>query len=115
MDMSNPFLGVVAKKMSTEELARAIMQDIAAELDAVFLYQAHIDATDDERARNILAHIRDEEKQHAAEFLSLLKLLDPGMEENMRVGSADAEKMLRELSGKVEKTKALTVGDLVEK
>ncbi len=52
MDFSNPFGTLVPRKMTASELARAIMQDIAAELDAVAVYQAHIDATDDERAKN---------------------------------------------------------------
>lgn len=69
MDMGDPFRGVVPRKMTATELAGAIMQDVAAGLDAAFLYQVHIDAADDERAREVLAHIRDEEKQHAAEFL----------------------------------------------
>ena len=45
MDFSNPFGTMVLRKMAATELARAIMQDIAAELDAVAVYQAHIDAT----------------------------------------------------------------------
>lgn len=99
MDMSDPFRGVVPRKLTATELAGAIMQDIAAELDAAFLYQAHIDATDDERAKEILAHIRDEEKQHAAEFLVLLKILDPGMAENIKIGNINAREILGELSG----------------
>jgi len=77
MDLSNPFGTMVPRKMSASELANAIRQDIAAELDAIALYQAHIDATDDERARKMLAHIRDDEKEHAGELLALLEVLDP--------------------------------------
>jgi rubrerythrin len=62
MEFSNPFPTNVPRKMNAAELARAIMQDIAAELDAVALYQAHIDATDDERAKKLLAHIRRRER-----------------------------------------------------
>ena len=65
------------RKMTTSELVRAIRQDVEAELDATNLYQAHIDATDDPRAIAVLAHIRDEEKEHAAEFMQLLAMLDP--------------------------------------
>ena len=57
MDFSNPFGTIVPRKMTAAELVRAIMQDIAAELDAVAVYQAHIDTTDDERAKKVLAHI----------------------------------------------------------
>ena len=55
MDPSNPFGTMVPRKMTTAELAGAIRQDIAAELDAVDVYQAHIDATDDERAKKVHA------------------------------------------------------------
>ncbi len=58
MDFSNLFGTIVPRKMNTTELARTIMRDIAAELDAVAVYQAHIDATDDERAKTVLAHAR---------------------------------------------------------
>ena len=57
MDFSNPFGIMVPRKMTAAELVSAIMQDIAAELDAVAVYQAHIDTTDDERTKKVLAHI----------------------------------------------------------
>ena len=77
MDLSNPFGTIAPRKMNAGELANAIRQDIAAELDAIALYQAHIDATDDARAKKMLAHIRDDEKEHAGELLALLEVLDP--------------------------------------
>jgi rubrerythrin len=77
MDLTDPFVGLVPRKMSDSELARAIRLNIAAEVDAINLYAAHMDATDNEAARRILAHIIDEEKEHLAEFLELLKILDP--------------------------------------
>src|SRR6185436_641997 len=77
MDLTDPFVGMVPRKMTDEELARAIRLNIAAEIDAINLYAAHMDATDNESARKLLAHIIDEEKEHLAEFLELLKILDP--------------------------------------
>jgi len=62
--------------MPSNELAQAILQDITAELDAIALYQAHINATADKRAKKMLTHIRDDEKEHAREFLALLEILD---------------------------------------
>ena len=96
MDLSNPFGTMVPRKMTAGELARAIAQDIAAELDAAALYQAHIDATDDERAKAILAHIRDEEKEHTAEFLGLLKMLDPVQAGFLEEGDSDVAGILRQ-------------------
>lgn len=77
MSLTDPFVGLVPRKMTDAELARAIRQNVAAEIDAINLYAAHMDATDNESARRILAHIIDEEKEHLAEFLELLKILDP--------------------------------------
>ncbi|MCC6744723.1 MAG: demethoxyubiquinone hydroxylase family protein [Acidobacteria bacterium] len=77
MGLTDPFVGLVPRKMTDTELARAIRQNVAAEVDAINLYAAHMDATDNESARRILSHIIDEEKEHLAEFLELLKILDP--------------------------------------
>jgi uncharacterized protein len=81
---TDPFTGMVPRKMTATELARAIRLDVEAELDATNLYQAHIDATDDPRAIAVLAHIRDEEKEHIAEFTQLLAILDPYQAEELQ-------------------------------
>ena len=94
MDFSNPFGTMMPRKMTAEELARAIRQDIAAELDAVALYQAHIDATDDERAKKVLAHARDDEKEHVGEFLALLEILDPKQAEYVKKGKVEIAELL---------------------
>lgn len=89
MDLTDPFVGMVPRKMTDEELARAIRLNIAAEVDAINLYAAHMDATDNENARKLLAHIIDEEKEHLAEFLELLKILDP--KQAQELGEAGAK------------------------
>jgi len=94
MDFSNPFGTMMPRKINAEELARAIRQDIAAELDAVALYQAHIDATDDERAKKVLAHARDDEKEHVGEFLALLEILDPKQADYLKKGKAEIAELL---------------------
>ena len=94
MDFSNPFGTMVPRKMNAAELARAIMQDIAAQLDAVAVYQAHIDATDDERAKKVLANARDDEKEHVGEFLALLEILDPRQAEYIKKGRVEIAELL---------------------
>ena len=94
MDFSNPFGTMVPRKMTAAELTRAIMQDIAAELDAVAVYQAHIDATDDERVKKVLAHARDDEKEHVGEFLALLEVLDPKQAEYIKKGKVEIVELL---------------------
>jgi len=95
MDLSNPFGTIAPRKMNASELANAIRQDIAAELDAIALYQAHIDATDDERAKKMLAHIRDDEKEHAGELLALLEVLDPTQAKYLIEGKEELKGLTR--------------------
>jgi rubrerythrin len=65
------------RKLSDVELATAIRLNLEAELDAINLYAAHIEATDNEEAKAIIRHVMDEEKEHAGLFHQLLKRLDP--------------------------------------
>ncbi len=93
---TDPFITLVPRKMTASELARAIRLDISSEIDATNLYQAHIDATDNEQARAVLAHIRDEEKEHIAEFTQLLALLDPYQAEELQAAPGNVAQMLAE-------------------
>ncbi len=97
MEFSNPYgMMVPGRKMTDAELARAIMQDIAAELDAVALYQSHVDATDDERAKKMLGHIRDDEKEHVGELMALLERLDPKQAQYLKKGKEELAEALGE-------------------
>ncbi len=91
---TDPYIELTPRKMNLSELARAIRQDIQAELDATNLYQAHIDATGDERAIAVLAHIRDEEKEHVAEFTQLLAILDPYQAEELQTAAPNVAQIL---------------------
>src|SRR6476659_6839407 len=77
MPQTNPFHSLVPRKLTDTELARSIRLNIEAELDAINLYAAHIDATDNEEAKAILNHVMDEEREHAALFWQLIERLDP--------------------------------------
>jgi rubrerythrin len=77
MPQTNPFHSIVPRKLTDTELARSIRLNIEAELDAINLYAAHIDATDNEEAKQILRHVMDEEREHAALFWQLIRRLDP--------------------------------------
>lgn len=72
----NPFPGLVPRKMTKQELIRALRLDMAAELEAVHLYMAHADATDDPVARAVLIDVANEERVHAGEFLEVIRRLD---------------------------------------
>jgi uncharacterized protein len=71
-----PFSGMVPeRKMSTEELVRAMRLDLAAEHEAVHTYLAHADATDNPLAKAVLIDIANEERVHVGEFARLIALL----------------------------------------
>lgn len=76
-NFANPFQGNVNRKLSNAELMQALRLDIAGELEAIFLYDAHYLATDDPLAKAVLADIRDEEKAHVGELITLMRHLDP--------------------------------------
>ncbi|WP_296010430.1 ubiquinone biosynthesis protein COQ7 [uncultured Adlercreutzia sp.] len=75
--LSNPFVMEVPRKLTDEELINAIRQDIVGELEAIHEYDAHIQATDNEDAKKVLADIRDEEREHMGELMELLERLAP--------------------------------------
>jgi rubrerythrin len=87
MPQTNPFHAMVPRKLTDSELARAIRLDMEAELDAINLYAAHIEATDNEDAKAILRHVMDEEREHAALFWELIARLDPAQAEHIKVMS----------------------------
>ena len=53
-NFANPFQGNVNRKMTNAELMQAIRLDIAGELEAIYLYESHILATDDLAAKKVL-------------------------------------------------------------
>ena len=50
---ANPFNANVERKISKEELIQAVRLDIAGELEAIYLYDAHYMATDDPVAKAV--------------------------------------------------------------
>nr|WP_319487207.1 demethoxyubiquinone hydroxylase family protein [uncultured Caproiciproducens sp.] len=117
---ANPFQGNVERKMTKEELVQAIRLDIAGELEAIYLYDAHVQATDDVMAKEVIGDIRDEEKAHVGELMTLLRTLDPNEAEWFASGEAEVKEMLdglglsvppaEQAAGAVEKA---TVGGLL--
>jgi rubrerythrin len=60
-----------------------VRSELIAELDAVNLYQSHLEHLNDETAKKVVEHIIDEEKEHLAELQYLLMRLDKMQEEKM--------------------------------
>lgn len=62
----------------------ALREDLIGELGAINLYQSHIDEIDDEEAKKVLTHIRDDEKEHVVELIKIIRRLDPSQEEKFQ-------------------------------
>jgi len=115
---ANPFAGNVQRKLTKEELIQAIRLDIAGELEAIYVYDAHVQATDDPVAKKVIADIRDEEKAHVGELMTLLRYLDPEEAEHFAEGEDEVREMLEELNIPVKPASAKsesTIGSLIEK
>jgi rubrerythrin len=77
-EFAHPFSVLKNDRLLThEELVRAIRLMVAAEYEAIQLYQQLAESTDNLLAQKVLQDIADEEKVHAGEFLRLLHELDP--------------------------------------
>jgi ferritin-like protein len=72
-----------ALKPETKDRHRAIVS-LMEELDAVDWYDQRVVTAGDQELRAILAHNRDEEREHAMMLLEWLRRNAPGFEEQMR-------------------------------
>lgn len=96
----NPFSGKIPdRKLTLEELIRAIRLNIAAEHEAVHLYLAHADATDHPLAKKVLIDIANEERVHIGEFERLLEILTGDEAKWLAEGKAEVDEMAAELIG----------------
>ncbi len=87
-----PFSGLANdRKLTEEELIRAIRFMISAEYEAIQLYMQLAESTDNELAIEVLKDIADEERVHAGEFLRLLKELAPDEETFYAEGAEEVE------------------------
>ncbi|KPV40087.1 ferritin [Thiohalorhabdus denitrificans] len=67
----------------TKDLHRAIVS-LMEELEAVDWYNQRVDAAADPELKEILAHNRDEEKEHAVMVLEWIRRRDPRMDQELR-------------------------------
>lgn len=100
-EFSSPFsLLKNDRKLTHDELVRSIRFMIAAEYEAIQLYQQTAESTDNVLAREVLYDIANEEKEHAGEFLRLLRELDPEEEGFYKDGYEEVEEMITKLKEK---------------
>jgi len=67
----------------TRDMHRAIVS-LMEELEAVDWYNQRVDACTDKELQAILAHNRDEEKEHAAMVLEWIRRRDPTFSKELR-------------------------------
>jgi ferritin-like protein len=68
---------------ATRDMHRAIAS-LIEELEAVDWYNQRVDACKDQELKAILAHNRDEEKEHAAMVLEWIRRRDPSFDKELR-------------------------------
>lgn len=100
-EFGHPFAGLTHdRKLTHEELIRAIRFMVSAEYEAIQLYMQLADSTDNELAREVLRDIADEERVHAGEFLRLLKELTPDEQGFYDEGAEEVEELIERLRAK---------------
>lgn len=72
-----------ALRAETIDHHRAVVS-LMEELEAIDWYDQRVDAATDDALREILAHNRDEEKEHAAMTLEWLRRRDRALDEKLR-------------------------------
>ena len=99
----NPFSGKVPeRKLTKEELIRAIRLNIAAEHEAIHLYMAHAEATDHPLAKEVLVDIANEEREHVGEFMYLLEVLTGDEAKWLEAGREEVREMMAQSGGEAE-------------
>jgi rubrerythrin len=82
-----------SRKLTGDELVRAIRFMVAAEYEATQMYVQLAESTNNILAKTVLKDIADEELVHAGEFLKLLHELAPGEKALYAKGSKEVEEM----------------------
>ena len=96
----NPFSGKVPeRKLTPEELVRALRLDLAAEHEAVHTYLSHADAIDNPLAKAVLIDIANEERVHAGEFARLIAILTGDEDEHLRKGALEVDAIAATITG----------------
>ncbi|HJX32028.1 MAG TPA: ferritin family protein [Thermodesulfobacteriota bacterium] len=87
-----PFTGLANnRKLTHEELIRAVRFMVAAEYEAIQMYMQLAESIDNKLAIEVLKDIADEERVHAGEFLRLLRELCADEEKFYAEGAKEVE------------------------
>ena len=120
-DFGSPFAGLSNdRKLTHEELIRAIRFMVSAEYEAVQLYMQLAESTDNKLAIEVLKDIANEERVHAGEFLRLLHELATDEKSFYDEGAAEVEEEIEKLKSEVgtkekkSENSDMTIGSLIE-
>jgi demethoxyubiquinone hydroxylase (CLK1/Coq7/Cat5 family) len=80
-------------KLTHEELCRALRLSIAAEYDAVALYQKIAERCSIPLVKKVMLDVVDEEIVHAGEFLAALEKIEPSEAEHYKKGAGEVKDM----------------------
>lgn len=97
-EFANPFAGNnLDRKLTKGEIMRAVRFSISAEYEAIQLYMQIAESTDNPLVKKVMIDVANEEKEHAGEFLRVLKELSPEEFEFYKHGEEEVEEMIKEL------------------
>ena len=98
----SPFSGLANdRKLTEDELVRAVRFMVAAEYEAVQLYMQLAESIDNKLAVDVLKDIADEELVHAGEFLRLLRELAPDEEQFYAKGAKEVEEEIEKMKSMI--------------
>ena len=92
----SPFSGLAnSRKLTHEELIRAIRFSIASEIEAIQVYTQLAESTDNPLSVKVLKDVANEERVHIGEFLRLLRELAPDEEKFYAKGAKEVEEKIK--------------------
>ena len=95
-EFGSPFSGLANdRKLTHDELVRAIRFMVASEYEATQLYTQLAESTDNKLAVEVLKEIAGEELVHVGEFLRLLHELAPDEEKFYAKGAKEVEEKIK--------------------
>jgi rubrerythrin len=95
-EFGSPFSGLANnRKLTDEELIRAVRFSVSAEYEAIQLYTQLAESTDNKLAVDVLKDIAGEERVHVGEFLRLLRELAPDEEKFYARGAKEVEEEIK--------------------
>jgi ferritin-like protein len=95
----------------TREMHRAIVS-LMEELEAIDWYGQRVDATSDDELERVLAHNRDEEKEHACMTLEWMRRRDPVFDRFLRQFLFSSEPIVESEHGDDDMDSSLGIGSL---